>query len=120
MAIIRSIRGLDIFCGVGGSSAGASIAGVEICAAIDMCPIATATYKDNSKNTTVLTSRLEDVNPAELKSAHGRIDILIASPECTNHTCAKGAAPRSEVSRSTAFQVIRFAKDVKARWVVVE
>jgi DNA (cytosine-5)-methyltransferase 1 len=116
----RSIRGLDIFCGVGGSSAGASAAGAEICVAIDMCPIATATYKDNSKNTTVLTSRLEDVDPSELKATLGQIDILIASPECTNHTCAKGSAPRSEASRSTAFQVVRFAKDIKARWVVVE
>jgi len=108
----RSIRGLDIFCGVGGSSAGARAAGVEMRAAIDMCPIATATYKDNSKNTTVVTSRLEDVDLVNLKATVGQIDILIASPECTNHTCAKGAAPRSEASRSTAFEVIRFAKVV--------
>jgi len=116
----RSIRGLDIFCGVGGSSTGARAAGVELRAAIDMCPIATATYHDNCKSTTVLTSRLEDIDLVELKAVTGQIDILIASPECTNHTCAKGAAPRSETSRGTAFQVIRFAKDIKARWVVVE
>ena len=41
------IRGCDIFCGAGGSSAGASAAGVEIVAGVDMCSTATATFAAN-------------------------------------------------------------------------
>ena len=48
------------------------------------------------------------------------IDLLLASPECTNHTCAKGSAERSEESRETAFQVVRFAEALRPRWIVVE
>ena len=33
----EAIRGIDIFCGAGGSSAGARAAGVEIVAGVDMC-----------------------------------------------------------------------------------
>jgi len=60
------------------------------------------------------------VKLAELRKQIGEIDIILASPECTSHTCAKGSAPRSEKSRQTAFQVVRFAKAFKPRWIVVE
>lgn len=113
-------RVLDIFSGGGGSSYGARSAGAEIVAAVDMCPIATATYKANFPDAEVLTSKLEDINPTKLRNRIGDIDLLLASPECTNHTCAKGSAPRSEESRATAMQVIRFAKAFKPRWIIME
>jgi len=31
---------------------------------------------------------------AQLKKRVGRVDLIVASPECTSHTCAKGSAPR--------------------------
>lgn len=114
------VRGLDIFCGAGGSSAGAHAAGITVAGAIDMCPIATATYRDNFPNAHVLTDRLEDVNLRKLRRRIGPIDILLASPECTNHTCAKGAAPRSEASRATAMRVVEYAMVFKPRWFVLE
>ena len=114
------LRGLDIFCGMGGSSTGAQAAGVRIVCAIDMCPVATATYKANFPTTSVVRSPLERINLSKLRRKIGRIDILLASPECTNHTCAKGAAPRSERSRATAMQVVRFARAFQPRWIVLE
>ena len=50
----------------------------------------------------------------------GRIDLLLASPECRSHTCARGSAPRDEASRATAMQVIRFARLLRPRWLVLE
>lgn len=114
------VRGLDIFCGAGGSSAGASAAGVEIAAGIDMCPIATRTYQANFQSAKVITSRLEELDLARLRRQLGEIDILLASPECTNHTCAKGSAPRSETSRATALHVIDYARTFLPRWLVLE
>jgi len=88
--------------------------------AIDRCPIATATYKANFPHGKVLTNRLEDVNIHALRRDIGSIDILLASPECTNHTCAKGAKPRDESSRATAMHVVRFARAFRSRWLVME
>jgi DNA (cytosine-5)-methyltransferase 1 len=85
-----------------------------------MCPIATATYRDNFPGTAVLTDRLEDVNLRELRKRLGSVDVLLASPECTNHTCAKGAAPRSEASRATALHTIEYARVFNPRWLVLE
>jgi len=113
-------KALDIFCGGGGSSAGARAAGMEISAGIDMSPIATETYGANFPGAEVVTDRLENVKLPQLRKRIGEIDILLASPECTNHTCAKGAAPRSEASRATALHVVEYARVFKPRWLVLE
>jgi DNA (cytosine-5)-methyltransferase 1 len=114
------IKGLDIFCGAGGSSAGARSVGVEMVGAIDMSPVAVATYKQNFPSAKVFAKRLEQINLGSLKRKIGKIDILLASPECTDHTCAKGSAVRRESSRATAMQAVRFARFFRPRWVVVE
>ena len=88
--------------------------------AIDMCPIATATYQENFPNTRVFTRRLEDIALPALKRSIGNIDILLSSPECTNHTCAKGAAPRDERSRATAMHVVEYARFFRPRWFILE
>jgi len=58
--------------------------------------------------------------PSELGLKRGNIDLLLASPECTNHTCAKGAGERSEESKKTANYVLSFARDLDPRWIVIE
>ena len=113
-------RGLDIFSGAGGSSAGARAAGVEVVAGVDMCSTATETFAANFPEALVMTSRLEDVCLDSLKRETGEIDILLASPECTNHTCAKGGAPRDEASRATAMLVVEYARVLRPRWFVLE
>jgi DNA (cytosine-5)-methyltransferase 1 len=114
------IRALDLFAGAGGSSAGAAAAGVAVVAAVDLWSLAKETYTSNFSEVTFLQEKCEHVSIAELKQTIGSIDLLLASPECTSHTCAKGNAPRSEASRRTAFQVIRFARAFRPRWIVVE
>ena len=114
------IRGCDMFCGAGGSSAGARAAGVEIAAGIDMCATASDTFAANFPDALAVTSRLEDVSPGSMKKKTGDIDILLASPECTSHTCAKGGAPRDEASRATAMLVVEYARALRPRWLVLE
>ena len=114
------MRTLDIFCGGGGSSYGARAANAEIIGAIDMSEVATATFRHNFPDAIVKTSKLEDIVLSEFHEEVGNIDLLLASPECTNHTCAKGSAPRSEKSRATAMQAIRFAKEFNPRWIILE
>jgi DNA (cytosine-5)-methyltransferase 1 len=116
----KPVRTLDIFCGGGGSSYGARAAGARIVCGIDMCGVATATYRDNFPGAVVMAKPLERVRPAKLHDKIGDVDLILASPECTNHTCAKGAGPRSEASRATAMQALRFAREFKPRWLVLE
>lgn len=114
------VRVLDIFSGGGGSSYGAKKAGAEIVCGIDLDPVAIENFQHNFPDAIGITKRLEDVQLKRLREKIGEIDLLLASPECTNHTCAKGSAPRSEESRATALQALRFAKYFKPRWIVLE
>lgn len=52
----------------------------------------------------------------------GPIDLILASPECTHHTCARGSRPRDEESKRTAYYVTRFARDLnpRPRWLIIE
>lgn len=63
---------------------------------------------------------IRDVDPEPLMTEIGQIDLILASPECTNHSRAKGNAERSEESRQTAFEVTRFAKVFQPEWIVIE
>jgi DNA (cytosine-5)-methyltransferase 1 len=50
----------------------------------------------------------------------GDIDLLLASPECTNHSPAKGSKPRCEDSRRTSNYVLNFAKRLSPRQIILE
>jgi DNA (cytosine-5)-methyltransferase 1 len=116
----NTIKAVDLFCGAGGSSWGAKCAGVEIVAGFDMWETAGKVYKDNFPDAKFYGGKLEDIRPEDLVSELGRIDLILASPECTNHSVAKGNKPRCEESRKTALQVLRFAEAFKPRWIIVE
>lgn len=114
------IRALDLFCGGGGSSFGARAAGAEIVCGIDAWGTAIQNYSSNFPKAVTKNQRLEEICPARLKDEIGDIDLLLTSPECTNHTCAKGAAPRSEESRATALETLRFARVFEPNWIILE
>jgi DNA (cytosine-5)-methyltransferase 1 len=104
----------------GGSSWGAQAAGVEIVAAFDMWPVAESVYLDNFPDVKFYPGRIEDHDVDQIVKEVGHIDLIIASPECTNHSVAKGNKPRCEESRETALLVVKFARAFNPRWVVVE
>ena len=116
------VRGIDLFCGAGGSSRGAADAGVEMVGAVDRWAIATQTYADNfpSAHRNVVTSVLSDNTGADVFKSIGRIDLLIASPECTNHSLARGNRPRCEESRRSGWFVTRFIEDFEPEFIVLE
>ena len=116
----QSIRTIDLFCGAGGSSYGARMAGAEIVAGFDIWQSAIKTYSNNFPKSRTFEGDLRDMKPEEVKNQIGEIDLILASPECTNHSVAKGAAERCELSKLTAFEVTRYAKVFNPKWIVIE
>lgn len=115
-----SINALDLFCGAGGSSWGASAAGASVVCGIDGWELATRTYADNFPKAKAVTAWLRPTSNRRLLGGIPRIDLLLASPECTNHTCARGSRARDEESRRTARFVLNYATGLKPRWIVIE
>jgi len=117
---MKRVRAIDLFCCAGGSSWGAKAAGVAIIAGFDHWELAGKVYKSNFPKARFYPGDLEKSQVRKLAQELGRIDLILASPECTNHSVAKGKKRRSEKSRETAFHVIRFARAFKSRWIVIE
>lgn len=115
-----TIRVLDMFCGAGGSSAGARAAGCTTVHAIDAWDLAALTFQENFRHATVDNRRITDDGRPSRRLREQEIDLILASPECTNHSPAKGSAPRCEDSRSTSRYVLSYAAALKPRWVVLE
>jgi DNA (cytosine-5)-methyltransferase 1 len=121
----------DQFCGAGGSSIGASDAGAEIKLAMNHWKLAIETHNTNFPNVEHDCADISAVDPRRYSST----DILITSPECTNHTLAKGKPrrfynqdlfgnvlidPAEERSRATMWDVPRFAEYHDYNIIVVE
>lgn len=122
----------DQFCGAGGSSIGAIAAGAEIRQAMNHWTRALETYSTNHPETDVDCTDISACDPRRYPST----DILITSPECTNHSLAKGKQrkfqaqmemfgkvmidPAEERSRATMWDVPRFAEVHDYRMIIVE
>lgn len=122
----------DLFCGAGGSSTGAiAVPGVTIRIASNHWDLAVETHNRNHPTADHLCADLSAVDPRYFP----RTDILWASPECTNHSVAKGRKradsqpdlfgetlpdAAAERSRATMWDVPRFAEVHRYEAVIVE
>lgn len=117
---MNSFKTIDLFCGAGGSSWGARNAGAEIVAGFDIRESAGKAYRKNFPEARFFEGDLASMEPEALKRSLGDIDLLLASPECTSHSVAKGSAARSDSSRNTAFHVSRFAAALRPQCIIIE
>lgn len=127
----------DQFCGAGGSSQGADKAlknvgiGDGIKLAMNHWKLAIETHNTNFPDTMHECTDVSACDPRRYPST----DILITSPECTNHSLAKGVKvvqkqmdlfnsgkldPAAERSRATMWDVCRFAEYHRYNAIIVE
>ena len=114
------IRTYDMFSGLGGGSRGAAAAGATIVGGVDAWGLAAQVFADNFPDACVNAVPVERQDPCQVVKELGRIDLLLASPECTSHSCARGGRPRSDASRALAFETVRYAQALSPRWIVIE
>lgn len=121
----------DLFCGCGGSSLGAEQAGARLRLGLNHWKLAIDTHNTNFPHADHDCTDIQACNPKRYPSTQ----ILIASPECTNHTIAKGkkrpmytedlfgnrlVTPEEERSRATMWDVPRFAEVHNYQLIIVE
>jgi DNA (cytosine-5)-methyltransferase 1 len=115
-----TLRAIDLFCGGGGSSWGARDAGAKMVGAVDAWDIATKTYQDNFPTAQVVCATLGERSNAGILPNVAKVDLIIASPECTHHSIARGAKPLDEESRRSGFFIMPFIRSMEPRWIVFE
>lgn len=121
---MKTIKIADLFCGAGGTSAGAIEAAEFLgyrpeLTAVNHWPVAIETHSQNHPNARHLCTGIDSVNPRELFGPN-ELGLLWASPECTHHSTARGGKPMNEQSRATAWCVIRWADALLPPVILVE
>lgn len=120
----KTLQIADLFCGAGGSSAGA-IEAVRLMGyepqltAVNHWNRATDTMLANHPEARVLCTGVDNINPRDLW-AENELDVLTASPECTHFSNARGGRPVNEQSRGTAMCIIRWAETMRPPVIMIE
>jgi DNA (cytosine-5)-methyltransferase 1 len=111
---------VDIFAGGGGASTGIEWAlGRSPDVAVNHDAEAVAMHAANHPATRHLCGNVWDYDP--LAVTEGRsVGLLWASPDCTHFSKAKGGKPRSAKRRALAWVIVRWAKRVLPRVIMME
>ncbi len=123
-AAARSICAADLFCGAGGTSTGLVKACEDLAIKVDLLainhwPVAIATHSKNHPWARHLCASLDSVDPRKVVPG-GHLDLLVASPECTHHSVARGGRPINDQSRASAWHVLRWAEHLSIDSILIE
>lgn len=111
------LRAADLFCGAGGTSQGAEQSGAAtVVCAVNHWDVAVKTHSANFPHTKHINSRLDQVNPGECEN----LDIIFASPECTDHSRARGGRPTNDQRRCGAWDLMRWIEYHRPSRIIVE
>ena len=114
----------DLFCGAGGSSTGAAKAVAEIggrmeLVAVNHWPLAVATHQQNHPQARHYVQDLDGADPQAIVP-EGRLDLLMASPECRYWSRASGGKPKQDQGRMNPWIVQRWLTAIDVHCLLVE
>lgn len=123
------VTAADLFCGAGGTSTGLVEAveelerehGIKVrlrLTAVNHWDVAIETHSANHTFAQHACSSLTGVDPQTV--IPGPLDLLVASPECTHHSNARGGRPMSDQSRSSGDDVVRWIRLKRPGMVIIE
>lgn len=118
------IKAADLFCGGGGTSEGLARACARSDRKLDLVAvnhwdIAIETHRKNHPHARHVLAPLEGVNPRDLVP-RGRLNLLVASPECTDHSQAKGGRPKNDQSRASAWLILKWLQELYVEAFLIE
>lgn len=126
---MRNVKFVDLYAGAGGTSTGVARA----CKMLGLKPRALAinhwkkaveTHAKNHPWAVHFCESLHQVNPhfdPRVRALFPRgIDLLVASPECTSHSLARGGKPMNDQSRAGAWHVLEWAQALHPSAFLVE
>ncbi len=121
---MKNINVIDMFCGGGGESTGIFTAAKQYDFKINMSAInhwerAIETHSANYPSAEHRCENVQHIEPNTLMASKNT-DLLWASPGCQHFSTARGAKPRSESMRSPAWEVLRFAEELRPKRIIIE
>ena len=121
---MKSLEVVDLFAGAGGTSSGLVAAArlrtdnVKL-TAINHNRKALETHQANFPWTRHILTELQSVDPYEV-APEGSLDGLVASPECTFFSRARGGKPIRPQDRASPWYLGRWIRKLDIPWVLIE
>ncbi len=111
---------IDLFAGGGGASLGIEWGiGRAVDIAVNHDPEAVAMHRANHPDTDHHCESVFRVDPVAV-TRNRPVGLLWASPDCTHHSKAKGGKPVSSRRRGLAWVVVKWARRVRPRVIMLE
>jgi len=119
----ETIHAVDLFCGAGGTLEGLAQACDELGYDLDVTAVnhwetAIETHRRNHPSGEHHVSKVEELHPPDV--AGESIDILIAAPECTHFSVARGGKPVNEQKRASPWHVLDWVEKLRPENVLLE
>lgn len=114
----------DLFAGAGGCTTGcleaADARGVQVrVVAVNHWPTAVETHTRNHPEAQRFCASIETLDP-RVAVPSGRLDLLIAAPECVFFSSARGGRPIDDQRRSSAWHILRWLELLRVDEVLIE
>lgn len=121
---MSTVLAADLFCGAGGTSTGLIQACDQIgrrlrLSAVNHWQRAVETHAANHPKAAHHCEDLTTLDPRKAVPG-GKLDLLVASPECTHHSVARGGMPVNDQSRASAWCVLRWCTALRVDRVLIE
>jgi DNA (cytosine-5)-methyltransferase 1 len=132
---VKPLKVADLFCGAGGASvsfrrATEALGLAHELLAVNHWPRAVETHRANHPEAVHLCEAVDKVDPktkefrdpltGKVFRPNGRLDLLMAGPECTHHSTARGGRPMNDQSRHSAWHILKFAQELYIDNILIE
>lgn len=122
--MVKTFEAADLFCGGGGTTEGMSQAAASRGLRLNLMAVnhwqtAIDTHTANHPSHSHWRGSLASVEPQHLIPSR-RLDALVASPECTDHSRNKNGKPRNDQSRAGAWSVVDWLASLTVEEVLIE
>jgi DNA (cytosine-5)-methyltransferase 1 len=115
----RVLNAIDLFSGAGGLSCGFERAGGRVVGGIELDEAAAATFEFNHPSARVWSADIRTIDPTEVASALGRIEVVLGGPMCQGVSQRGPRDPYDE--RNFAFWAFAdYVRKLKPDWFMME
>lgn len=113
--------GIDLFCGAGGMTQGATQAGIDVKFAINHWHPAIESHRQNHPDCAHWCAKLSEIDPyTDPKVPRNNIFVLFGGPSCTHHSTARGGKPVNDQMRTHPYEMLAWVDACRPKWLIVE